>query len=74
MASGNLDTMTVEALALLPPAGQKVEFNAYKEKLYTANPNNGRDVFSHMIKKDLIAKTLDRDKDGKIVVMLARKS
>jgi len=66
--------MIAEALALLPPVGQSVEFEAYKAKLYAANPEKGRDVFAHLIKKDLLDKKLSRDAAQKIIVLLSRKA
>jgi len=62
------------AVGLLPPEGSKVEFNAYKSQLYSALPENGKDVFAHMIKANLINKELDRNDEGAIVVMLSRKA
>lgn len=53
-----------EALALLPPEGQKMEFDEYKAKLYSVNPDTGKDVFTHLIKRDLIGKVLDQREDG----------
>jgi len=69
-----MDELVVQAIALLPAVGQSVEFEAYKANLYAAIPDNGRDVFAHLIKKDLVGKKLSRDKDGNIVVMLSRKA
>jgi len=68
----DLDTMAKEALDLLPPNGSKVEFNAYKAQLYAANESNGKDVFTHLLKKELIGRELGRDKDGKVIVNLFR--
>lgn len=74
MAGKTLQESIDAAVNLLPPLGQEVEFNAYKAKLYAADPNNGRDAFAHMIKKEVIAKKLGSNEQGKPVVMLSRKS
>jgi hypothetical protein len=66
--------MIANALELLPPLGKEVEFDVYKSKLYAANPEKGRDVFAHLIKKDLIGKKLSHDENLKIVVLLFRKA
>lgn len=68
-----MDEMIGAALALLPPAGQTVEFEAYKQKLYAANPTNGRDVFAHLLKRDLVGKKISRNAQGGMVVLLSRK-
>lgn len=74
MPLNNLDDMVEAAVALLPPTGSKVEFNAYKAQLYTAYPDGGRDAFAHMIKKNVVNKELVSGPDGKPVVMLSRKA
>lgn len=63
-----------QALDLLPANNGEVEFDAYKAQLYSQLPNNGRDVFAHMIKRDLVQKKLSRDSNGKIIVLLSRKA
>lgn len=74
MPVNNLQDLVDAAVELLPPAGQEVEFDAYKAKLYAAYPDGGRDAFAHMIKKGVIAKKLMSGADGKPVVMLSRKA
>lgn len=69
-----MDELVVQALELLPPAGQTMEFDAYKAKLYAAIPDNGRDVFAHMIKRDLVGKKLSRKSDGSVAILLSRKA
>lgn len=69
-SQGNIE----DALALLPPAGQEVEFDAYKAQLYTANPDNAKDAFTQMLKRELVNKRLVTKDDGKHVVMLSRKA
>jgi hypothetical protein len=73
MPQNDMQSMVSDAIDLLPPAGQKVEFNAYKAQLYAANPNNGRDVFAHMIKRELVNKELGNNDENGIVVLLSRK-
>lgn len=63
-----------EAVALLPPAGEKVEFDTYKGQLYSANPNTGKDVFTYMLKNDLVKRELSKNADGKPIVLLSRKA
>lgn len=66
---GNIE----DALDLLPPAGQEVEFNAYKAQLYAANPDTGKDAFTQILKRELVNKRLVTTEPGKHVVMLSRK-
>jgi hypothetical protein len=66
--------MVKAAVALLPPAGEEVEFDTYKAKLYSEYPDGGRDSFAHMIKRDVVNKKLRKNADGKPVVMLSRKA
>jgi hypothetical protein len=73
MAGKTLDDSVKAAVDLLPAVGTEMEFDAYKAKLYAADPDNGRDAFAHMIKKEIVNKKLSRDASGKIVVMLSRK-
>lgn len=73
MPATDLQSMVNEAVEMLPPAGEKVEFNAYKAQLYAANPDNGRDVFAHMIKREVVKKELGRNEENAIVVLLSRK-
>lgn len=70
----SLDQMVTEAVAMLPASGQSVEFDTYKANLYAANPNNGRDVFSHLIRQGVVNKKLSRNSNGEMVVLLSRKS
>lgn len=74
MPVNNLEDLVIAAVALLPPTGSKIEFDAYKAQLYAAYPDGGRDAFAHMIKKGIVNKELDRNNDGKLVVMLSRKA
>ena len=72
MAAMNLDQMVDEALDLLPPVGQTVDFDAYKEQLRTAYPDASRDIFAHMLRQNLVGKKLVRGEDGKPRVQLSR--
>jgi len=69
----NLDDLVKYAIDLLPPTGQ-IEFNAYKAKLYAAQPDNGQEAFRRMLTADLVNKSLEQDAAGKPVVMLSRKA
>lgn len=69
---GDLDTMAKQALDMLPADGSKVTFDAYKSQLYAANEANGKDVFTHLLKKELVGRELGRDSNGKVVVHLFR--
>lgn len=73
MAVKNFEDQLDEALALLPAVGQWMEFNEYKAKLYSANPQGGQPVFERMLKFDVVQKKLDVDTNGKPIVLLARK-
>jgi len=68
----SLEQLVSYAIDLLPSTGT-IEFNAYKAKLYAAQPDGGRDAFAHMIRANLINKSLERDAGGKPKVMLSRK-
>lgn len=70
----DLNDVVKAGIDLLPPAGQKIEFDAFKAKLYAAYPDGGRDAFARMIKAELINKELDKDKDGKMVLLVSRKA
>lgn len=70
----SLDDVVKGGIDLLPAVGQKVEFDVFKGQLYAAYPDGGRDAFARMIKNELINKELARNADGKLVVMLSRKS
>jgi hypothetical protein len=69
-----LDDAVQAALDLLPPAGTEVEFDAYKAQLYAVNPDNGRDAFAHILKRDLVNKQLVTTSPGVHKVMLSRVS
>lgn len=62
------------ALDLLPPAGEKVEFDTYKGQLYGANPDGGKEAFTHILKNNLVNRELSRNEEGKPIVLLSRKS
>lgn len=62
------------ALELLPPVGQTVEFNVFKGQLYAADPDGGKDAFTHIIKNNLVKRDLRRNEQGEMVVDLSRKA
>jgi hypothetical protein len=74
MASRSQPAYVQSAIELLPAAGQWMDFDEYKAKLYLANPQNGRDVFAHLLKGDLIDKKMQPGKDGKPQVVVGRKA
>lgn len=74
MATRTLQGSIDAALELLPATGQKVEFDTFKGQLYGADPDGGKDAFTHIIKNNLVKRDLERNADGKLVVMLSRKA
>jgi hypothetical protein len=74
MEGSSLQEMVSDAIELLPPFGKWVEFDAFKAGLYGKNPEKGRDVFAHLIKRDLVLKKLDTNTGGQVVVFLSRLS
>jgi hypothetical protein len=51
-----------------------MEFNAYKEALYSAMPDHGKEAFTRMLTANLVNKSLNRDSSGATVVLLSRKA
>lgn len=74
MAGDSMQEMVNSAVELLPKQGEWVEFDKYKADLYANNPSKGKDVFAHLIKRDLVAKKLDTNTSGQVVVLLSRLS
>lgn len=70
--AGTMTELIKGAIDLLPKKGDWVEFDAYKSSLYASQPEQGRDVFAHLIKRDLVLKKLDTNTEGKVVVFLSR--
>lgn len=60
-----------QALELLPVEGE-VEFDAYKDQLYAANPDNGKIVFGRLLKQNAMKKRLDTS-TRPVTVYLSRK-
>lgn len=60
------------AVALLPPVGQSVEFDAFKAQLYTANPDGGKDAFTYMLKNGLVKTKVTRQADKTMKTTLER--
>lgn len=46
------------ALALLPSDGSEVVFDAYKESLYRVMPDSGKEVFTHLLSKNMVKRRL----------------
>jgi len=74
MARENLDALVETAIKLLPADGSQLEFNAYKAKLYSALPDEGKDAFTRMLTANMVNKSLSRDSAGNVVVLLSRKA
>lgn len=74
MANRTLQGSIDGALELLPAEGGKVEFDTFKGQLYGADPDGGKDAFTYIIKNDLVKRELERNSEGKMVVMLSRKA
>lgn len=60
------------AVELLPPVGESIEFNAFKAKLYAANPDGGKDAFTYMIKNGLVKTKVTRAADKSMTTTLER--
>jgi len=67
-----MDDLVKQALELLPASGTVV-FDAYKAQLQTAMPDNAKDVFTHILKNNLLSKKVKYDNNKNIVVLLSRK-
>lgn len=67
-----MDNLVKDALEMLPKSGEVV-FDVYKAQLQSAMPDKARDVFTHILKNDLLSKVVKYDNDGKIAVFLSRK-
>jgi len=67
-----MNELVSQALELLPKSGEVV-FDAYKAQLQSAMPDKAKDVFTHILKNDLLGKVVRYDSNGKITVYLSRK-
>lgn len=74
MAGKSFQAQLDDALGQLPAVGQWMEFDEYKSKLYSTNPDGGKAVFTQILKADLVLKKLDVNTEGKPIVLLMRKS
>lgn len=61
-----------EALALLPETGE-IEFDAYKALLQAQNPDGAKEVFTQILKKQMLARRLIT-RPLPATVMLSRKA
>ena len=61
-----------EAVAMLPPKGERVEFDTFKANLYAANPDGGRDAFAYMLKRGLVKTRVTRQADKSMLTTLER--
>lgn len=60
------------AVELLPPAGQSIEFDEFKSKLYAANPDGARDAFTYILKNGLVKTKVTRQADKSMKTTLER--
>lgn len=60
------------AVEMLPPAGQRVEFDEFKAQLYAANPDGGKDALTYMLKNRLVTTTVVRQADKSMLTTLER--
>lgn len=67
-----IDQQIADALELLPVEGE-VDFDAYKAQLYAQNPDNGKVVFTHMIKNKLFSRRLEVNAPD-VLVYVSRKA
>lgn len=67
----SLDVQIEEAVAMLPPAGEAIEFDEFKAKLYAANPD-AKDAFSFMLKNNLVKARVKRQPDKSMKTTLER--
>lgn len=67
-----MDELVAQALALLPSSGE-VGFDAYKAQLNQAMPDKAKDVFTYVLKNNLLNKVVKYDSNSKIQVYLSRK-
>jgi hypothetical protein len=68
-----MDELVAKALSMLPASGEIV-FDAYKASLQSEMPDNAKDVFTFILKNNLLGRQVRYDKDGNIQVYLSRKA
>lgn len=68
-----MDELVQQALGMLPASGTVV-FDVYKAQLQTAMPDKAKDVFTHILKNNLLSKKVKYDENKNIVVLLSRKA
>ena len=47
------------ALALLPSDGSEIDFDAYKDSLYAAMPESGKEVFTYLLQRNMVKRRLE---------------
>jgi hypothetical protein len=67
-----MNELVAKALALLPTSGE-ILFDAYKAQLNSAMPDKAKDVFTHILKHDLVGKVVKYDTNKQVQVYLSRK-
>jgi len=68
----SLDEQVAEAVELLPPVGEAIEFNEFKAKLYAVNPDGGKDAFTFMLKNGMVKSKVKRQPDKSMKTTLER--
>lgn len=74
MAGTGLDNSVKALLDLLPPKGESIEFNAFRDKVVAADPKSGLDAFRFALTNNQMLQTLTTVAPKQHQVMLARKS
>lgn len=67
-----MDELVKQALALLPLTGEVV-FDVYKNSLNSKMPDNAKDVFTRILKMDMLNRRVAYDANHNIQVYLSRK-
>jgi hypothetical protein len=66
-----MDSLVAQALSLLPTSGDVV-FDVYKAQINTAMPDKAKDVFTYILKNQLVKTRVAYDANKKIVVYLGK--
>jgi len=67
-----MQELLAQAIELLPKTGE-VQFDAYKASLNTAMPDKSKDVFTYLLKHNMLNKRVVVGEDHKVNVFLSRK-
>lgn len=66
-----MNELVEQALALLPASGEVV-FDTYKAQINNAMPNQAKDVFTHILKNQLVKTRVAYDANKKITVYVGK--